>query len=207
MDSNQELIARLKAEGILTDERVEKAMLRVDRALFVPLELRNSAYMDMPLPIGDGQTISAPHMVAIMSQCLSVGKGMKILEIGAGSGYQAAVIAELTGTKGRVITIERHASLAECARKCLTPWGNSSVIIGNGANGYAKEAPYDRILVACAAESVPNTLASQLKEGGRMLLPVCAGHWQELTLVEKINGKAAEKNLGCPCSFVPLVYG
>jgi protein-L-isoaspartate(D-aspartate) O-methyltransferase len=190
------------------NEKVVQAMNKVPRHLFVPEALQKSAYEDTPLPIGEGQTISAPHMVAIMCNLLDLKEGHKVLEIGAGSGYHAAVIAEIIGNKGEVIAVERYESLAERARRNLEKAGytNVKVVVGDGSLGYKEYAPYDRINVTCSAPGIPPPLIEQLKKGGKMIIPI-GRHYQELYLVVKKNG--VEKSPKGGVMFVPLVgkYG
>ncbi len=172
--------------------------------MFVPSWLKHMAYVDSPLPIGSGQTISAPHMVAMMSEALDVKPGQKVLEVGTGSGYQAAVLSVL-GAK-HVYTVERIGSLAERARKTLHKLGydNVSVLLQEGTLGYAREAPYDRIIVTAGAPRVPKALSGQLAENGILVIPVGDRRVQRLLLIEKKRGELIEKNLG-DCVFVPLV--
>jgi protein-L-isoaspartate(D-aspartate) O-methyltransferase len=205
--SNSDLIGYLKNDGILTDPDVEAAMRKVDRSRFVPPKFSSRAYSDEPLPIPGGQTISAPHMVALMTQFLQPGPGQKILEVGAGSGYQAAVLAEMVGARGSVVTIERVPELVEFARKNLKGYPNVRVIEGDGSLGWPEAAPFDRILVAAGAARIPPRLFEQLAEGGRMVVPVGPQFAQELFLVEKKAGKMVQTDLFCPCVFVPLVEG
>ena len=209
---------QLRARGI-TDERVLAAMEKVPRHLFVPPSQRWAAYDDGPLPIGLGQTISQPYMVACMTELLRLTPTDRVLEIGTGSGYQAAILAELAG---EVWTIERHLELAEKARELLERLGytNVHVIAGDGSVGHPEAAPYDGIIVTCAAPAVPKPLLEQLAVGGRMVIPVTVGFSQDLRLVERLNGaktkdteQAAEEE-GQPryketsilsCVFVPLI--
>lgn len=195
------LIDELRRHG--TSERVLDAMHRVPRHLFVPEREQNNAYADNPLTIGWGQTISAPHMVAIMCDLLDIQDGMKILEIGAGSGYHAAVMAELVGS-GHVYAVEVIAGLAHFARENLKKAGisNVTVFVEDGSLGLPGFAPYDRISVACAAPDIPETLTEQLKPGGKLVIPV-GKHFQELYLVTKIDGLKKEPKGGVV--FVPLV--
>ncbi|MEA1944640.1 MAG: protein-L-isoaspartate O-methyltransferase [Euryarchaeota archaeon] len=204
------LIDRLKKRiGVdHISEQVLRAMITVPRHLFVRKSEIAHAYDDYPLPIGYGQTISAPHMVAIMCTLLDVEKGMNILEIGGGSGYHAAVLAELTGPDGMVYSIERVSELAEFARDNLRNAGypNVAVMTGDGTLGLPEHAPYDRITVACAAPAIPPPLVDQLKRGGEMVIPV-GEYMQELYLVHKNDVISKEKSGGVV--FVPLIgkYG
>jgi protein-L-isoaspartate(D-aspartate) O-methyltransferase len=208
MDDNQKMINSL-LDSKMIDENVAEAMLKVKRELFVPEEQKQHAYSDVPLPIGHGQTISAPSIVGFMSMKLDAGEGMKILEIGTGSGYQAAILGELIGKKGKVYTIERKPELIELAKKNIKKSGVDNVVIieGDGTQGYAKEAPFDRIIVTAGSPDVPKPLIEQLKKGGKMLIPVGPAHSQYLILVEK-NGEI-KKTAILPVVFVPLVgkYG
>lgn len=204
----KEMVSRLVAFGYLRSEKVIEAMEAVERHVFVPEEMRKQAYDDMPLPIGGGQTISAPHMVAIMCEALELSEGQKVLEIGAGSGYNACIVAHVV--KRTIITIERVEALAERAKESIARAGcrNIEIIIGDGTRGYEKDAPYDRILVTAGAPDIPPPLIEQLKEGGILLIPVGSRYMQELVLVRKANGKLERWELG-GCAFVPLIgeYG
>ena len=195
------LIEELRFQGI--SQRVLAAMRRVPRHLFIPESEWKHAYADYPLPIGWGQTISAPHMVAIMCDLLDIRDGMKVLEIGAGSGYHAAVMAVLAGS-GHVYAVEVIEGLAEFARRNLKKAGitNVTVITGDGSLGLPEYAPYDRINVACAAPDVPDTLTDQLNSGGKLIIPV-GRYFQELYLVTKTDGLKKEAKGGVV--FVPLV--
>jgi len=201
MDQKKRLLDGMRGR---INESVLDAMSRVPRELFVPEQLRDRAYEDTPLPIGLGQTISAPHMVAIMSDLLDVRPGMKILEVGGGSGYHAAVLAALTGPQGRVYSVERMPDLAAAARRNLQAAGieNVTVVEGDGSLGLPEHAPYDRISVAASAQKIPEPLKEQLQVGGKMVLPVGGGS-QELILVTRKNGLLAEEKMGV--IFVPLI--
>lgn len=200
------LVRSLVSRGYLSKKEVIEAMLHVPRHCFVPEYQKENSYVDSPLPIGLGQTISAPHMVAIMTENLEVKSDNKILEIGAGSGYQAAVLTELA-KDGFIYTVERIQKLAEYARKNLEECGfrNVEVIAGDGTKGYAVKAPYDRIIVTAGSPGIPKALVDELRDSyGRMLIPVGGQIYQELTLVEKRDGKVLKTNLG-GCMFVPLI--
>lgn len=188
----------------LVSERVIRAMSRIPRELFVPQAYLSRAYDDTPLFIGAGQTISAPHMVAIMCDLLDLQEGMKVLEVGGGSGYHAAVMAVLAGPSGHIYSIERLPELANQAEENLAKAGieNVTMIVGDGSIGLALHAPYDRISVAATAPEVPEPLKQQLKPGGKMVLPVGRGY-QELVLVTRKNGFAIEEKMGV--AFVPLI--
>ena len=207
-EERKRMVERLKELNI--SDRVLEAMLRVPRHLFVPPQYSREAYSDYPLPIGYGQTISAPHMVAIMCDLLDVLPGHKVLEVGGGSGYHAAVVAELVGKNGKVVMIERIPELAERAKNTLEALGydNVKVVVGDGSEGYEEEAPYDRIYVTAAAPEVPEPLLKQLKPGGKMVIPV-GDAIQELYVIEKDwSGRIRKKRWG-GVRFVPLVgkYG
>lgn len=193
--------------GRMTDARVAEAMRRAKRAAFLPSALADEANVDHPLPIGEGQTISAPHMVAIMAEALDVHEGHRVLEVGSGSGWHAAVLAILAGP-GHVVTIERHESLARAARERLAPFG-VEVVAGDGSKGLPERAPFDRISVAAAAPRVPKPLLDQLAAGGILVLPVETRGQQTLTRVRKLaDGRIQEEDL-MPVVFVPLIgeYG
>ena len=187
----------------IKDKHILLAMSRVPRERFVPPEMQQSAYDDRPLSIGCGQTISQPYIVALMTEALGLTGGEKVLEIGTGSGYQAAVLAELAGY---VYTVERIPELAEAAARTLAELGykNVQVEIAGDQLGYPKYAPYDAILVAAAAPSVHQTLVDQLCEGGRLVIPVGSRYEQELLRVTRLEGGIRTERLG-GCRFVPLI--
>ena len=205
----ERLVGHLCTEGYIKTESVKQAFLTVPREEFIPDFLRNYSYVDTPLDIGNGQTISAPHMVAIMCEALDIKKGQKILEIGTGSGYHAAIVAQLASETGWVYTIERFESLAKKAKQNLQNVNCSNVIveIGDGSCGLPLYQPYDRIYVTCAAPSIPQPLIDQLCDPGKLLVPV-GDMYCELTLFEKEKQKQTVHHLG-GCVFVPLVgrYG
>lgn len=194
--------AQLRARGI-SDERVLDAMARVPRHEFVAEEYREQAYEDHPVPIEEGQTLSQPYIVAIMLEALSLTGSEKVLEIGTGSGYQTALLAELSQ---QVYSIERHAALAHSAEDVLRRLGytNVKVIVGDGSYGLPDEAPFDAIIVSAAAPRIPPALFEQLREGGRMIVPVGPAYAQELQFVRKEDGCPAVTNLE-GCRFVPLI--
>ena len=199
------LVKELKNEGYIRTPEVEKAFLEIPRENFVPYHLKKSAYLDTPLEIGFGQTISAPHMVAIMCEALVLKKGQKVLEIGSGSGYHAAIVSKIIGDKGKVYSVERIKELADMARENIRKTGikNVEVFVGDGSLGFKRFAPYDRIYVTCAAPDIPEPLIDQLKDPGLLLIPV-GRYYCDLMLLRKENGKISTKNLG-GCAFVPLV--
>ena len=196
--------AQLRARGIF-DQRVLDAMARVPRHEFVAEEHRQQAYEDHPVPIGEGQTLSQPYIVAIMLEALSLTGAEKVLEVGTGSGYQTALLAELSR---EVYSIERHPALAHSAEKVLHRLGysNVKVMVGDGSQGVPEEAPFDAIIVSAAAPRIPPALFDQLQEGGRMIVPVGPAHAQELQFVRKQNGRAMVTSLE-GCRFVPLIGG
>jgi protein-L-isoaspartate(D-aspartate) O-methyltransferase len=193
---------QLAGRGV-TDARVQAALRRVPRHRFVQEALRDRAYGDHPLPIGEEQTISQPFIVGLMTSLLELSGREKVLEVGTGSGYQTAVLAELAR---RVCSIERLPRLAERARATLEALGydNVWVRVGNGALGWPDEAPFDRIIVTAGGPSVPPPLVQQLAEGGRMVLPVGTADNQVLTIVENIGGEIRASTHG-ECKFVKLV--
>ncbi len=213
----KKLVERLVEEGVIRSEKVKKAMLAVPREEFVPPSVRQWAYVDQPLPIGHGQTISAPHMVALMTELLDPQPGDKVLEIGTGSGYQAAVLAEIVAKsdpskRGHVYTVERIKELADFARRNLARTSYIkyvTIIVGDGTLGYPKEAPYDRIIVTAAAPDIPEPLLQQLKPGGRMVIPVGDTSIQRLYIVDKKPSGEISVKEDIYCLFVPLVgkYG
>jgi len=193
---------QLEARGI-ADERVLAAMRRVPRDQFVPPDQRPHAYEDRPLPIGEGQTISQPYIVAFMTELLEIKEGEKVLEIGTGSGYQAAILAELTP---HVYTIEILPGLARRAEGTLRGLGYKGVKVkaGDGYLGWPEHAPFDAIIVTCAPEEVPGPLEEQLEEGGRMVIPV-GPQWtaQTLYLLRKEGGELRQTAV-LPVRFVPM---
>jgi len=193
---------QLRRRGI-ADERVLAAMEQVPREAFVPAPLADRAYDDAALPIGEEQTISQPYIVGFMTQLLELRGQEKVLEVGTGSGYQTAVLAELAR---RVCSIERLPRLAERARGLLEQLGydNVWVRVGSGTLGWPDEAPFDRILVTAGGPSIPPPLFQQLVEGGRMVVPVGDVANQTLTVVEKIRGEMKTRSYG-DCKFVKLV--
>jgi len=194
---------QIKARGV-DDERVLAAMEKVERHRFTPAYLRDAAYHDSPLPIGRGQTISQPYIVAFMTEAAGIGPEDRVLEIGTGCGYQAAVLAELAK---EVYTIEIIKELADTAGKRLKKlgYGNVKVRWGDGYEGWPEFAPYDAIIVTAAPAEAPKELMKQLKAGGRMVVPV-GSLFQELYLIEKTNGGYRKKAL-LPVRFVPMVKG
>src|SRR5208283_4835822 len=198
--------SQLISRGI-TDIRVLEAMNKVPRHLFMPQALRERAYEDVALPIGEGQTISQPYMVAVMTELLELGGDEKVLEIGTGSGYQAALLSELARA---VFTIERVPVLADESRARLAGLGynNVTVLTGDGSKGLEEMSPFDRIIITAAAPELPEIIVKQLKEGGVIVAPVGERFSQVVIRGRKKKGVLAEE-LHTPCVFVPLIgeYG
>lgn len=191
----------------ITDRRLLDAMRKIPREKFVDERFWDSAYDDHPLPIGERQTISQPYMVAIMTQCLRLKGDEKVLEIGTGSGYQSAILAELAK---EVYSVERFATLVERAKKVIEELGykNIYVFVGDGTTGLKDFSPYDRIIVTAAAPEIPSVLLEQLDENGILVIPIGSLYSQDLRVVEKKKGKIYTKSEG-GCVFVPLIgkYG
>lgn len=185
------------------DSAVLAAMGKIPRHLFVPEEEREASYTDHPLAIGEGQTISQPYIVALMTEELSVRPGLKVLDVGTGSGYQAALLAELGAN---VFSIERIASLSESASKTLRRLEYNQVIlrVGDGSLGWPEEAPYDGIIVTACAPEVPAALLEQLAEGGRLVIPIGSTLAQTLMVFERSRGEWVKREV-CGCIFVPLI--
>jgi protein-L-isoaspartate(D-aspartate) O-methyltransferase len=187
----------------ITDQKLLKAMGEVPRHLFIDSRLQGEAYEDYPLPIDKGQTISQPYIVALMTQCLELKGGEKVLEVGTGSGYQAAILDQMGA---RVYSIEIHDALAKKAAAILKILGYDRVEVksGDGYFGWPEAAPFDAIIVTCAPDRIPDPLFKQLKEGGRLIIPVGeTGGAQTLTLVRKIQGKAKTEQISL-VRFVPM---
>lgn len=193
---------QIEARGI-TDKKVLSAMRKVERHRFVPPEYQDQAYGDFPLPIGMGQTISQPYIVALMTEVLDLDSTKKVLEIGTGSGYQAAVLAEICDS---VYTIEIIDILVKRAEKLLSIMGytNIKVKIGDGYQGWKEYVPFDAIIVTCAPLQIPQPLKDQLIEGGKMVIPVGMRFAQELVLLTKIKGKIRKTSI-IPVRFVPMI--
>jgi protein-L-isoaspartate(D-aspartate) O-methyltransferase len=204
-DERAAMVEQIRAYGV-RDEAVLAAVGKVRRHLYIPEghRFRGTAYGDSPCQIGHGQTISQPYIVAYMTERMHVRSGEKVLEIGTGSGYQAALLAEL-GAK--VFTIEIVPELAEHARRILAAegYGGVQVLGGDGYKGWPEHAPFDVVIVTCAPEEVPRALVEQLVDGGRMILPLGAG-MQRLVVLRKQGGKV-EQEEDLPVRFVPMVKG
>jgi len=195
------LIKKIGSE--IRDKRVLDAMSRIPRELFVPEGVRHQAYEDKPLPIGYEQTISQPYIIALMTEALEIQGTEKVLELGTGSGYQTAILAELAK---EVISIERVPELAESARAVLDNLGyrNIHIHIAGESLGRKQDAPYDAIMVTAGAPRVPDDLVAQLANGGRMIIPVGTRYMQELCKITKYRDKTTVQNLG-GCRFVSLI--
>jgi protein-L-isoaspartate(D-aspartate) O-methyltransferase len=191
----------------IKNQRVLDAFRKIERHRFIPEDLMTSAYGDFPVPIGEGQTISQPYIVALMTECLDLSGQERVLEIGTGSGYQAAILAELAS---EVYTVERFENLKKRAEKVLNELGyaNIKIKVGDGTLGWPEAAPFDRIIITAASPRVPLPLTEQLKESGKLVLPLGESFSQILTVIEKKEGKLESMEV-CGCVFVPLVgkYG
>jgi len=194
---------QLKARGI-KDLRVLDAMVKVKRHLFVPADIRHLAYEDRPLPIGGGQTISQPYIVALMTELLALKGTERILEIGTGSGYQAAILAELVKEVYTMEILEPLARQSEGLLKELN-YKNIKVKFGDGFLGWPERSPFDGIIVTCAPEKIPPPLLEQLAEGGRLVIPV-GKYWQDLKFMRKIKNRIKEEDV-IPVRFVPMLRG
>lgn len=201
-ERREQMVHEQLAQRGIQDRRLLEAMRRLPRELFVPEEGRKEAYEDHPVAIGSGQTLSQPYMTALMTERLHLEPGQKVLEIGTGSGYQTALLAEMGG---RVYSVEWISELAEHARQRLQRLSYRQVQLrrGDGSLGWPEEAPFDRILMTAGAPRLPESLVSQLGEGGRMILPLGEQWEQALTQVDRLAGQTHVTEI-CRCSFVPL---
>ncbi|RLE45492.1 protein-L-isoaspartate O-methyltransferase [Candidatus Woesearchaeota archaeon] len=201
----KELIQYWKTTKLVTDKRVIKAFEEVERENFILKKYKDEVYGDYPLPIYEGQTISQPTTVAMMLEFLEVKKDSKVLEIGTGSGYNAALLSKLT--RNKVVTIERIRKLVNFAKKNLKKAGikNVKVIYGDGTKGYKKEAPYDRIIATCGAKEIPKAWKEQLAEGGIIVAPI-GNLEQVMVIARKTKGKLTYQKKG-EFRFVPLITG
>lgn len=202
------MVSQLQSKKILISKNVIDAMKNVPRHLFVPFKMRKNAYEDNPQQIDYGQTISAPHMNAMMCEYLQIKKGQKILEVGTGSGYHCALLAEIVGKNGKVYSVERIPNLAQKASKVLKElnYSNCEIITGDGTCGYQDEAPYERILVTAAGPQIPDSLIQQLSEKeGIMCIPTGKRRWNQELLIIRKNGKSIEKKCVSKVIFVPLI--
>lgn len=202
------MVEQLRGRDII-DRRVIQAMLEIPREEFVPPDFRFQAYFDGPLPIGEGQTISQPYIVALMTQLLALKREEEVLEVGTGSGYQAAILAKLAR---KVYTIERNKVLLAKAKKIFKKLGIDNIVtkLGDGSQGWEDYAPFEGIMVTAAAERIPLALVEQLAEGGRLVIPVGGGWGQDLVRITKgvkgVKGtKGIKKESFGGCAFVPLI--
>ena len=205
--ARMEMVEKLISSGYIKTDEVRQAMETIPRHIFVPEEMQRYAHADTPIQIGPGgQTISAPHMVAMMLELMELKKGMTILEIGCGSGYHAALAAYLVGAEGHVYTIDIVEELTENAKKHIAQVGlhdRIDVLFADGSKGLPEHAPYDRIMAACSASEVPQPLMDQLKDPGIAIIPVGSGYTQSLAYVKKIDGEVVKKNYP-GVVFVPM---
>lgn len=210
LDENDKLIQGIKCLEYLKSKRVEDALRKYKREFFVPENLKHLAYRDFPISIGFNQTISQPSTVVVMTEALEIKEGDKILEIGTGSGWQAAILSYLVGDKGKVYTIEIIEELAEFAKSNIKKLGikNIEVFAKDGSEGLKEKAPFDKIIVTAACPDIPKPLLEQLKDGGIMVLPIGNLYLQEMYIAKKSKGKLEKKGIGS-FMFVPLVgkYG
>lgn len=208
----KQLIDKLIKGGYIKNKDVISAMEQIPREVFVPDEFKDFSYSDTPLRIGTGQTISAPHMVGMMLELIELKKGDKVLEVGGGSGYHASIAAAIVGDEGHVYSVEIIEELAIKAEINIKNAGMQdrvSVVLGDGSKGLEEHSPFDKIMVACGAPSIPRPLIDQLKDGGIMILPVGGGYYQTLVrVIKKPGGEIIKEDHG-GCAFVPMVgeYG
>ncbi len=208
-DKRKDLVEKLKRKDYLEKPETIEAFETVPREEFIPSKYEKQAYVDRPLSIGEGQTISAPSMIAIMLEVLKVEEGQKILEIGTGSGYNAALMAEMVGEDGKIFSVERLTDIAEFGRRNLEDAGYGDlveVLVGDGTTGLEEEAPYDRIIVTACSPKVSDDLIEQLKVGGILAAPV-GSHYrgQRLLEVQKESEDETDVNRHTSCAFVPLI--
>ncbi len=205
MQSKEQLIDYWASSGIIKDKKVIDAFRKIPREIFISKEKEGEAYGDYPLPIGEGQTISQPTTVMIMTQALELKENDKVLEVGSGSGYQASIIANILGDGGKLISTEIVDELVESAKSNINKLNlkNARIIKWDGSKGYADEAPYDKIIITAACPKIPKPLIEQLKEGGIIVAPVGSMVEQVMIKGKKINGKLIEEKLG-EFMFVPL---
>ncbi len=205
MNTNEEMVERLQSHEVI-GERIAACMLKFPRKEFLPPSLEKEAYVDTPLPISNNQTTSAPSMIGIMLREAEVGEGMKVLEVGTGSGWQTALLSCLVGEKGRVYTLEVFRDIHESAKSSLMHLPNVKSIFGDGVAGHPSSAPYDRIIVSAAASEPYSGLLSQLREGGIMIIPLRGPYFQHLYKITKTK-EGIKKEGVCPVLFVPMYEG
>lgn len=204
--ARKEMVAKLEKARYIRTKAVKQAMETIPRHIFVPEEMQRFAHADTPMQIGEGQTISAPHMVAMMLEMLELDEGMKVLEVGCGSGYHASLAAYMVGTEGHVFTIDIIESLTVQAKVNIGLVGlqdRITVIHGDGSRGLPEHAPFDRIMAACSAPEVPKPLIDQLADPGIAVIPVGTGFTQSLILVRKNRGKITREEYK-GVAFVPM---
>lgn len=206
MPTKESLIKELIQEGYLRSPSLIEAFGKIDRLDFVPENLKSEAYLNQPLPIGFGQTISQPLTVAFMLELLEPKPGEKILDVGAGSGWVSALLAQIVGEKGRICAIERIPELCEFGKQNIAKYnfigkGVVEFICGDGSKGYQSEAPYDKIIAAAASEEIPRAWKEELKIGGRLVMPL--GH--SIVVLDKVSQSEFEKKEFFGFSFVPLI--
>lgn len=206
MDANEKMIVYLLENKYITPE-IALAMKTIKREFFVDKYFRESCYLDLPLSIGFGQTISAPSIVGIMLKELDVKKGMKILEIGTGSGWQTALLSKLVGKEGTVYSIERIEQLEQIAKERFQELKINNILtkVGDGSEGWKEYAPFDRIIVSASTPKIPDPLIEQLSESGKMIIPIGISYWQDLIRVEKSESGEIKIEKLLPVLFVPLV--
>ncbi len=204
--ARKDMVAKLEKVGYVKSRAVKRAMETIPRHIFVPEEMQRFAHADTPMDIGEGQTISAPHMVAMMLEILELSKGMKVLEVGCGSGYHASLAAYMVGAEGHVFTIDIIESLTVKAKAHIAQIGlqdRITVIRGDGSKGLEAEAPFDRIMAACSAPRVPQPLIDQLADPGIAVIPVGTGFSQSLAIVRKNNARV-DITEEAGVAFVPM---
>ena len=205
MNTNEEMVGRLRDHDVV-GRRIAECMLKFPREDFLPPSLRNEAYKDTPLPISNNQTTSAPSMIGIMLREAEIEEGMRVLEVGTGSGWQTALLSCLAGKNGRVYTLEVFRDIHESAKSSLSTLPNVEPVFGDGVAGHPSSAPYDRIIVSAAASEPYAGLLSQLKEGGIMIIPLRSPYFQHLYKIKKTK-EGIRKEGVCPVLFVPMYEG
>lgn len=201
--TNKDLVGQLIQRNLIKSKEVKQAFLKVDRKDFLPEDKKRRSYSDTPIPIGEGQTISAPHMVAMMTEELDVKQESKILEVGTGSGYQAAILGE-TAKEGEIHTTEKIKPLCQTARENLKRYKNIEIHHRDGSRGIPEVAPFDRVISTCGTPEIPEAWGRQLKETGIILAPVGGKYKQRLKKYRKEEKELKEEDLNLPCAFVPM---